>query len=123
MCLCGAGDGVEGAAKEDMLDLEVHDSAGTVGPSVVKRFPFLNGCTALRLPESIFTDPKKARPCIDEVFAYMLLSLHMSEFWTAEQVLCNFNLHLLRVHQCLNVSIQALNSWVLCCLKVPKCCD
>ena len=43
------------------MDLEVLDSASTVGPSVVKLFPFLNGCTALRLPASFSADPKKAR--------------------------------------------------------------
>ncbi|BDA50310.1 Pullulanase [Coccomyxa sp. Obi] len=61
-----AADGVEGAAEGGVIDLEVHDSAGTVGPSVVKRFPFLNGCTALRLPESISTDPKKVHALLKQ---------------------------------------------------------
>lgn len=63
MCFCGAADGVEGAAEGGVIDLEVHDSAGTVGPSVVKRFPFLTGCTALWLPDSISTETKKASLC------------------------------------------------------------
>ncbi|KAK9903518.1 hypothetical protein WJX75_007894 [Coccomyxa subellipsoidea] len=51
-------DGVEGA-EEEALELKVQQGSTLIGTSVIKRFPFLTGCTALHLPESLASMPEQ----------------------------------------------------------------
>lgn len=55
---CAAADGVKGA-EEEALELKVQEGSTLIG-SVIKRFPFLTGCTALHLPESLASKPEQA---------------------------------------------------------------
>ena len=48
-----------GANAAEQLTLTVAQQE--VGPAVVKRFPFLNGCTALQLTPDVASAPDKVR--------------------------------------------------------------
>lgn len=59
--MCFAGDGVEGASEGDIVELEVKEDDKLIGPAIIKRFPFLTGCTALHLPQNFTCQLDKAR--------------------------------------------------------------
>ena len=47
-------------AEEEALEPKVQEGSTLIGTSVIKRFPFLTGCTALHLPESLASMPEQA---------------------------------------------------------------
>ena len=56
-CVLRAGEGVSGADEEITLS-PASEAIGAASPTA-KRFPFLVGCTALELPNTVTSDPDK----------------------------------------------------------------
>ena len=61
-CRPCAGDGVEGEAAAGQVSLSVAEQQRAVDASVIRRFPFLAGCTALQLPPDLAADPARVGP-------------------------------------------------------------
>ena len=56
-CVSHAGEGVSSADEEITLS-PASEAIGAASPTA-KRFPFLVGCTALELPNTVTSDPNK----------------------------------------------------------------